>query len=120
MAPLLLVLVATDWLSGHSDEADLLVTTLFLLVEILSGIIRRRLRTSQAGFPAPTFAEFFLYLVLPRRQREPILGDLNEDFTTNILPRFGPLLAEIWHWCKAMLCISMYTCENAIEPSFGA
>lgn len=61
-------------------------------------------------------AEFFLYITLPRRQREPIVGDLDEDFTANVLPRFGPRLAGIWYWYKALLCISMYACENGIEP----
>jgi hypothetical protein len=110
----------TTFLIGPSSAYTLCVGALLLLgIRLEAKVLRMELITAggaPAQFLPPTFAAFFLYLTLPRRQQEPIIGDLNEDFATNVLPRFGPLLAGIWYWYKALLCVSMYACENAIEP----
>jgi hypothetical protein len=73
-------------------------------------------RSKPSEFPPPLGAEYFLYLALPRRNRESLLGCLNEDFTMEALPKFGPFLAVAWYWWKTILFIAMYACENAVEP----
>ena len=42
-------------------------------------------------------SERLLYFLLPRSDREVIAGDLEEDFRTNILPKFGPRFARWWY-----------------------
>lgn len=73
-------------------------------------------RIAPAALPPPLVAEYILYIALPCRAREPLLGDLNEDFATNVVPKFGPLCAYGWYWYKAVLYIWIYACDNAIEP----
>jgi hypothetical protein len=68
------------------------------------------------GAQAPKYAEFLLYLALPRRNRESYLGCHNEDFATNPLPKFGPLLARFWYWVKALQYVLMYACAYVVQP----
>ena len=49
----------------------------------------------------PEHAELLLHLV-PRRDREYILGDLEEDFRTAFLPKFGPEKARRLYWWHAV------------------
>ena len=42
----------------------------------------------------PPNAEFLLRMFLPRETRENMIGDLEEDFRTNLLPRHGPFWAR--------------------------
>jgi len=42
----------------------------------------------------------FLFLLIPIRQREHLLGDLEEEFRTTLVPRYGPRWARFyfyWH-----------------------
>jgi len=51
------------------------------------------------------FAEKMLYLFLPKKQREHVPGDLEEEFTTIILPKFGPRFAMRWYWFQVIRTI---------------
>lgn len=44
----------------------------------------------------PKFAEYLLYF-LPKKNREPLLGDLEEEYH-DIYARFGKSKAEFWYW----------------------
>lgn len=46
-----------------------------------------------------------LYLLLPKEQREHLPGDLEEEFTTIILPKFGARYAMIWYWWQVIRSI---------------
>ena len=46
----------------------------------------------------PPSAERLACYLLPRRQREAILGDLEEDYRTTFLPKFGPREARRMYW----------------------
>jgi len=46
----------------------------------------------------PKTGEKILYLFLSKDARKHIPGDLEEEFTTIILPKFGPRYARIWYW----------------------
>jgi hypothetical protein len=52
--------------------------------------------------PPPKAAEKFLYFLLPRRVRENIPGDLEEEYRTIILPKFGPGYAKRWYWMQVV------------------
>ena len=49
----------------------------------------------------PQSAELLLHL-MPERDREYILGDLEEDFRTDFLPKFGPEKARRLYWWHAV------------------
>ena len=62
------------------------------LLRVLSDVVTlhdRRLRH-------PVWAEYILYLFLPKSDRESIPGDLIEEFRSKIVPKFGPTAARIW------------------------
>ena len=45
----------------------------------------------------PLYAHFLIYLLLPKKQRDGLLGDLNEEYP-EVYATFGPRLAGIWYW----------------------
>lgn len=49
---------------------------------------------------APPLAEKLLYLVLSKPRRETVLGDLQEDFHNQPVPKFGPRFARFWYWIR--------------------
>jgi hypothetical protein len=51
---------------------------------------------------APTGASFLLDLFLSKSDRAAIRGDLEEDFSTEILPRYGASRAQRWFWFKTV------------------
>jgi hypothetical protein len=51
----------------------------------------------------PKKAEYLLYYLLTKRDRESIPGDLEEEYRTVIVPKFGPQYARIWYW-KQVIC----------------
>jgi hypothetical protein len=54
----------------------------------------------------PERASYLLYLFLVRADRQTIPGDLDEEFTLIILPRFGPRRARIWFWSQTIKTIA--------------
>ncbi len=50
----------------------------------------------------PKSAEKLLYFILPKSAREHLPGDLEEEYRTKILPKFGPRYAKIWYWKQAV------------------
>lgn len=55
---------------------------------------------SDTGAP-PKRAEKLLYLFLPKKDRESIPGDLEEEYRTIILPNYGRPFAQGWYWWQA-------------------
>jgi hypothetical protein len=56
-------------------------------------------RVLHASAPPPNAERVVCYL-LPKRQREAILGDLEEDYRTTFLPKFGPREARRMYWSQ--------------------
>jgi hypothetical protein len=48
--------------------------------------------------PPPSSAERLACYLLPKRRREDILGDLEEDYRATFLPKFGPREARRMYW----------------------
>jgi hypothetical protein len=63
-----------------------------------------RQKTRSVG--PPERASYLLYLFLVRADRQTIPGDLEEEFTLIILPRFGPRRARIWFWSQTIKTIA--------------
>lgn len=59
----------------------------------------------QASVKPPSLAEKTLYLLLHKRHREHIPGDLEEEFQTFILPKFGLRYAKRWYWFQVIRTI---------------
>ncbi len=50
----------------------------------------------------PKRAEMLLHFGLPKRDRECMIGDLEEEYRTVILPKYGPRVAMRWYWWQAV------------------
>ena len=61
---------------------------------------------SEAARP-PKSAHFVLLLV-PKKDREHLIGDLEEEYRTNILPEYGKFWARVWYWVQAIQAIGFY------------
>ena len=55
--------------------------------------------SAASSSPPPNVERLACYL-LPKRRREEILGDLEEDYWTNFLPKFGPRQARRMYWSQ--------------------
>jgi hypothetical protein len=71
-------------------------------------------RTAKANPPRalgpdhpPQLAEFILFLI-PKRSREYLIGDLEEEYRTKMLPEFGSFRANILYWEQTMVAIICY------------
>ena len=51
------------------------------------------------------FAEMLLFLFLTKEQREHLPADLEEEFRTLILPKFGQRFARFWYWSQVIRSI---------------
>jgi hypothetical protein len=63
-------------------------------------------RTATTPLQPPLQAERLLNYVLPRARREEILGDLQEDYYTTWLPKFGPQEARRLYWLHTIRSIA--------------
>lgn len=58
--------------------------------------------------PLPLIAENTLIFLLPRKNREEVMGCLEEDYVTNIVPKLGEKLARRWYWWQTIRTIWRY------------
>jgi hypothetical protein len=54
----------------------------------------------------PSSAKFLLLLLIPRHNREHLVGDLEEEFATVVLPEYGERRARFWYWWKVITSIA--------------
>jgi hypothetical protein len=76
-----------------TEAAVKAATELIRSVELMRAV-------EQAPPPPPATAERLACYLLPKRQRETILGDLEEDYRTTFLPKFGPQEARRMYWSQ--------------------
>jgi hypothetical protein len=85
------------------------LTALENSIEVLNGVVTMKpVFTSSCIVPTkhpspPVAACFLLDLLLSRADRQVVPGDLLEEFTTSILPKYGAKRAHIWFW-KQTIC----------------
>jgi hypothetical protein len=49
----------------------------------------------------PPDAEFLLYVVLPK-DHESLIGDIEEQYRSAVVPRLGPSAARRWFWWQVL------------------
>jgi len=54
----------------------------------------------------PPSAAKFMLLLVPRRDREHLVGDLEEEYRTIVLPEYGARAAKFWYWCQVLSSIA--------------
>lgn len=54
----------------------------------------------------PLSAQKLLLFALSQDKRENLIGDLQEEFQTEILPKFGPRAARLWYWSQVVRSLS--------------
>jgi hypothetical protein len=47
----------------------------------------------------------YLLLLLPKKFRENLVGDLEEEYRTIVLPQYGPPKAKLWYWSQVLSAI---------------
>jgi hypothetical protein len=96
---------------GYSRVSDELIDTLaarYGLAERLQGWRERGpLLDTKVMVPPPVAACFLLDSLLAKAHRSAISGDLEEEFTTSILPKYGPTGARLWFWAEALRNIAI-------------
>jgi hypothetical protein len=55
----------------------------------------------------PRSAEYIL-LLIPKRNREHLVGDLEEEYRTKVLPEWGPLRARFFYWEQTAVAVACY------------
>lgn len=76
------------FLQQTENEAD-------LLLDELEG-------KKAAYMPGAPDSARFLLLLIPIRHRENLVGDLEEEFTTVVLPTYGLKKARAWYWWQVL------------------
>lgn len=62
---------------------------------------------SLVGTSPPRSAQFLL-LLIPKRNREHLIGDLEEEYRTIVLPEYGRFWAGLWYWGQTLGAIGPY------------
>jgi hypothetical protein len=56
----------------------------------------------------PAIPSFVLELIVPRRDRASLIGDLEEGYTQDLLPKYGQSAAAFWYWTRCMREVLFY------------
>jgi len=56
---------------------------------------------------SPRAAEYILFLI-PKRNREHLVGDLEEEYRTKVLPEWGPFRARLFYWEQTAIAVVCY------------
>ena len=66
----------------------------------------------------PRLAVYLLERVLSRDSRDAVVGDLDEDFRQDVLPRVGATRARIWYWRQVLSLGRAYATERLHAQHF--
>jgi hypothetical protein len=67
------------------------------LAEHFIPMLKRHVKRDAITAEVPSSARLLL-LLIPRKVRENLVGDLEEEFLTKVLPNYGLTLARKWYW----------------------
>jgi hypothetical protein len=67
------------------------------LAEHFIPMLKRHIKRDAITAEVPSSARLLL-LLIPRKVRENLVGDLEEEFLTRVLPNYGLTLARKWYW----------------------
>lgn len=79
----------------------------YIPISILGCIVLLGIDLRIANLRPSSLATYLLYLLLSKQDRETIPGDLEEEFTKFILPKFGAHRAWLWYWVQTVLAIGL-------------
>jgi hypothetical protein len=74
--------------------------------------LRKLLRSTQEltsrekGTLTPPKAAKFVLLMIPKAHREHLVGDLEEEYATIVLPEYGEKRAQLWYWWQVTASIA--------------
>jgi len=54
---------------------------------------------------SPPKAAKFIVLLVPKRHREHLIGDLEEEYITIVLPEYGATKARLWYWWQVAISV---------------
>lgn len=80
------------------------VLALGIVLYLGTRMIQPLLRALRVGERPPTYAELMLYTCLPFAERKVVLGDLAEEYRSQI-HRMGPGAADLWYWKIVLISI---------------
>ena len=69
---------------------------------------------------APPHGVHLLLRLIPRKNREHLLGDLEEEYTTIVLPEYQKNRARLWYWWQAATSVaSLLRARTMIAEAFA-
>jgi Kef-type K+ transport system membrane component KefB len=88
-----------------SSNLSLAAVSAFAIFPMLAAwfLLKNALAPSDLSRP-PRLAKFLL-LLIPRRNRESLLGDLEEEYVTIAFPEYGARLARLWYWWQVVASV---------------
>lgn len=90
--------------AAPSSESSPLVLTESVIATILAS--DNRLDPFKKSSP-PRVAQFAL-LLIPKRNREHLIGDMEEEYRTIALPQYGLFWARFWYWEQTAIAVGRY------------
>jgi hypothetical protein len=70
------------------------------------GSILRKLESlAPSRVASPPMTAKFILLLIPKRHREHLIGDLEEEYRTILLPEYGARKARNWYWWQVAISV---------------
>jgi len=100
-------LLRTLWIASSAMILTIQIPVYALLspVPLVLGAVFSFFTTTDTQSALPRNAKLLL-LLIPRKSRENLVGDLEEEFSTMILPRCGLRKAQAWYWWQVSASIA--------------
>ena len=67
-----------------------------------------RISVESSGRAHPPRVAVFALLLIPKKNREHLIGDLEEEYRTILLPQYGRFRARLWYWEQTALALGFY------------
>ena len=95
---------ANLWKTLRSDKAKWKKLIELKMAGKIRGVDWDRLEQSCETVAPPKLATL-LVLLIPKKNREHILGDLDEEYRTVLVPRYGLRTAKLWYWWQVGISV---------------
>jgi hypothetical protein len=70
--------------------------------------VRNLLTTRRGEVDHPPRSAGYILLLIPKRNREHLVGDLEEEYRTKVLPEWGPFRARFFYWEQTTVAVVCY------------
>jgi hypothetical protein len=92
--------------SGAYSAEIKAAATLVITIGVAAAMVQSQMDKSSNTPVPPEKASFALLLFVPKADRANILGDLEEEYRTTVLPKFGQKKADGWFWWQVVRTIA--------------